>query len=153
VGYPEFPWTPLPARDGVGEGGIQRSAGAPNCSYFVNWKRPEDAIVWDIEVATAGDYEAVLHYTAPESAGATVELSFGDARLAGKIAPGWDPPLMANQDTLPRPKAESRMKEFRPLILGTIHLARGRGLLRLRATEIPGPSVADVRLLTLTLKP
>ncbi|MCI0536492.1 MAG: arylsulfatase, partial [Verrucomicrobiales bacterium] len=37
VGYAEFPRTPLPARDGIPHGGVQRSAGAPNCSYFVNW--------------------------------------------------------------------------------------------------------------------
>ena len=36
VGYSET--TMLPARDGVGEGGIERSAKAPNCSYFTNWK-------------------------------------------------------------------------------------------------------------------
>jgi hypothetical protein len=152
VGYPEFPWTPLPARDGAGEGGVKRSANAPNCSYFVNWKSLEDAMVWDIDVHTTGSYEVVLHYTSPEPAGATVELSFGEAQLTGKIAPAWDPPLYTNQDTIARPKAESQMKEFRPLTLGTIHLAQGRGLLRLRATEIPGPAVADVRLLTLTLQ-
>ncbi len=152
VGYPEFPWTPLPARDGAGEGGVKRSASAPNCSYFVNWKSLEDVMVWDVDVRTTGSYEVILYCTAPEPAGATVELSFGPDRLAGKIAPAWDPPLYTNQDTISRPKAESPMKEFRPLTLGTIHLAQGRGLLRLRATEIPGPSVADVRLLTLTLQ-
>src|SRR5262249_25819407 len=36
VGYREFPRTPLPARDGVPHGGIQRSARAPNCSFFTN---------------------------------------------------------------------------------------------------------------------
>ena len=30
VGYAEFPWTPLPARDGVPHGGVERSSGAPN---------------------------------------------------------------------------------------------------------------------------
>ena len=57
-----------------------------------------------------------------------------------------------NQDTIPRPKAESPAKEFRPLKLGTIRLEKGRGLLSLRALEIPGGSVMDVRRVTLTLK-
>src|SRR5262245_4052076 len=35
VGY--APFTPLPARDGVPHGKVQRSAAAPNCSYFINW--------------------------------------------------------------------------------------------------------------------
>jgi len=153
VGYAEFPMTPLPARDGIPHGGVRRSAAAPNCSYFVNWKSPDDFMTWDIEVNTAGDYQAVIHYTCPlADAGSVVELRFKDARLTGKAALGWDPPLYTNQDTLPRPAGESRMKEFRPLDLGTLRLEKGRGLLTLRALEIPGQSVMDVRMITLTLK-
>ena len=36
--------------------------------------------------------------------------------------------------------------------LGAMHLEKGRGPLTLRAVEIPGKSVMDVRLVTLTLK-
>jgi arylsulfatase A-like enzyme len=151
VGWREFPWTPLPARDGVPHGGVQRSSSAPNCSYFVNWKTKDDFITWDIEVNTAGDYEVVIDYTAAE-AGATVELEFKGAKLTGKVAPAWNPPLYTSQDTLPRPDAESQMKEFRPLRLGVIRLEKGRGLLTLRATDIPGASVMDVRRVNLTLK-
>jgi arylsulfatase A-like enzyme len=154
VGYSEFPWTPLPARDGTAEGAIKRSGRAPNCSYFVNWRTLQDAMVWDVDIHTAGNYAVTLYYTCPlADAGSTVELSLGDARLTGTIAPGWDPPLYTNQDTVPRNDQESRMKEFRPLNWGTIHLEKGRGQLRLRATTIPGQSVADVRLLTLSLQP
>jgi hypothetical protein len=42
------------------------------------------------------------------------------------------------------------MKEFRPLRLGTMRLEEGRGDLTLRAIAIPGDSVMDVRMLTLT---
>jgi hypothetical protein len=86
-------------------------------------------------------------------AGATVELGFNGRTLTGKVAPGWDPPLWTNQDTLPRPAGESQMKEFRPLRLGRIQLERGRGALTLRALEIPGASVMDVRRVNLTLLP
>ena len=44
------------------------------------------------------------------------------------------------------------MKEFHPLALGVLRLEKGRGLLTLRAVEIPGASVMDVRLVSLTLK-
>jgi hypothetical protein len=44
------------------------------------------------------------------------------------------------------------MKEFRPLNFGSIKLARGRGLLTLRALKIPGRSVMDVRQMNLTLR-
>ena len=153
VGYVEFPFTMLPARDGIPVGGIQRSANAPNCSYFVKWKSLEDKMTWDIDVHTTGDYEVSIPYTcALADAGSTVELSFNGRTVSGTVSPGWNPPLYTNQDTIPRPAAESRMKEFHPLNLGTIHLEKGRGTLMLRALKIPGQSVMDVRAVYLTLK-
>lgn len=154
VGYREFPRTMLPARDGQPLGGIKRSSNAPNCSYFVNWTRAEDRLVWTIEVETTGQYEVTIDYTCKEAdVGSLVELSFGDSRLQGRVTPAWDPPLFTNQDTLPRPPAESQMKEFRTLNLGRMHLAEGPGELTLRAVEIPGKSVMDVRRITLMLLP
>jgi arylsulfatase A-like enzyme len=152
VGYREFPRTWLPARDGQPHGKVRRSASAPNSSYFVNWTNRDDSLVWQIDVNTAGRYEVEIMYTCPPAdAGSTIELQFQESRLRGKVEPGWDPPLYTNQDTLPRPRAESSMKEFRPLKLGTIRLEKGRGPLTLRAIEIPGNEVMHLRAITLTL--
>ena len=151
VGYAEFPTAPLPARDGVPHGGVKRSAGAPNCSYFVNWTKANDSMTWDIDVHTTGSYDAVVYYTCPEvDAGSTVELSFNGRRVSGTVLPGWDPPLIDNQDRVPR-KGESIMKPFHALKLGTIGLEQGRGLLTLRALDIRGKQVMDVRAIYLTL--
>ena len=153
VGYAEFPRTPLPARDGVSHGGIRRSAPAPNSSYFVNWTSKDDSITWDIEVHTTGDYDVEIQYTCPEAdAGSLIELSHNNNKLTGKVVPGWDPPLYTNQDTLARNAAESKMKEFHSLNLGTLHLDQGRGILTLRALEVPGKFVMDMRSVNLTLK-
>lgn len=152
VGYTEFPITMLPARDGVPHGGVQRSSSAPNCSYFVNWRTQEDAMTWDIDVHTAGEYEASIAYACPPAdAGAVVELSFSGAKTTAKVTPGWFPPLLDGQDRASR-KGESYMRDFHTLSLGTLSLHAGRGLLRLRALEIPGAGVAEVRRVTLTLK-
>jgi arylsulfatase A-like enzyme len=152
VGYREFPITMLPARDGEPRGQVKRSSGAPNCSYFVNWTNKEDSMVWLLDVETAGRYEVTIDYTCKvPDAGSTIELSFQDSRLTSKVEPGWDPPLYTNQDTLPRPEGESQMKEFRTLSLGEFNLPTGQGPLTLRATDIPGKSVMDVRRVTLTL--
>jgi arylsulfatase A-like enzyme len=154
VGYREFPITMLPARDGEPRGSVKRSSGAPNCSYFVHWTSLDDSMVWQLDVHTAGRYDAAIDYTCPVAdAGSTVELSFKASRLAGKVSPAWDPPLYTNQDTLPRPEGESQMKEFRTLKLGQMNLDAGQGILALRATDIPGKSVMDVRRVTLTLIP
>lgn len=154
VGFKEFPITMLPARDGEPRGTVKRSSQAPNCSYFVNWTSRDDSMVWEVDVQTTGRYEVVIDHTCPEDAiRAVIELSHRDARLTGKIAAAWNPPLNTNQDTLPRPPAESQMKEFRPLRLGEIHLQAGQGPLTLRALSIPNQSVMDVRRVTLTLLP
>jgi hypothetical protein len=154
VGFREFPITMLPARDGEPRGGVRRSSNAPNSSYFVNWTSRDDTMVWKVEVKTAGRYLATIDYTCPEpDAGSLVELSHNGRRLTGRVTPGWNPPLYTNQDTLPRPPAESQMKEFRSLVLGEIDLVPGLGDLTLRALEIPGRSVMDVRRVTLTLRP
>jgi arylsulfatase A-like enzyme len=153
VGHSEFPRTPLPARDGIPHGTVRRSAGAPNCSYFVNWTSLEDRMTWDIEVQTEGDYEVEILYTCPvPDAGSIIELNFLDSTESAVVTPGWDSPLYANQDTLPRPPGESKMKEFRTLAFGTMHLEEGRGLLTLRARKIAGRTVMEVRQINLTLK-
>jgi hypothetical protein len=120
----------------------------------VNWTRVGDSMTWDIEVATTGTYAVEIQYTCSVAdAGSTVRLTLGSSKLEGKVEPGWDPPLYTNQDTIPRPAAESRMKEFRPLALGTITLEKGRGPLTLEALQMPGKSVMDVRAIVLTLQP
>ncbi len=154
VGYREFPITMLEARNSAPRGGVKRSGNAPNCSYFVNWTKPDDSMVWNVDVHTSGRYEVAIDYTCPEpDAGSLIELRFQASRLTGRVAPAWNPPLSTNQDTLPRPHGESFMKEFRSLSLGTIELTQGIGSLTLRALEIPGKSVMDVRRITLTLLP
>ncbi|MCB1275805.1 arylsulfatase [Prosthecobacter sp.] len=152
VGYAEFPITMLPARDGLPHGEIKRSSGAPNCSYFVNWKTKEDSMTWDIDIHTAGDYDVTIDYACPEAdAGATVELRFGEAKTTGKVTPGWYPRLLDDQDRASR-KGESYMRDFHTLTLGTISLPANRGLLTLRALDIPGQTVMEVRRVNLTLK-
>ena len=151
VGYGQS--TPLPARDGVPHGGVQRSAGAPNCSYFTHWTEVDDAMTWDIVVGDNGNYEAVVYYTCPAAdVGATVELAFNGQTLQGQVLEAHDPPLVGEaNDRCPR-GSESYVKDFKPLVLGTLHLTSVRGTLALRALEVPGSQVMDVRRVMLTKK-
>lgn len=153
VGYKEFPITYLPARDGVPHGTIERSAKAPNCSFFTNWRSVEDAITWDIDVHTAGRYEVVVYYTCrAEDVGVLLEVSFGEERLQKRITEAFDPPLRgAEFDRVPR-QGESYVKDFKPISMGELTLPAQRGLLTIRALEIPGQQAIDLRLITLTLK-
>lgn len=152
VGYPDLPITPLPARDGVPLGGVQRSATAPNCSYFKNWTSPDDRITWDVAVETPGRYEAVVYYTCPPAnIGSTIELRFNDSRLEATVSQANDPPALGAEHDRVLRRGESYVKDFQPLRLGIIELKSGRGQLTLRALTIPGKQVMEVRQVTLTL--
>jgi arylsulfatase A-like enzyme len=168
VGFREFPRTWLPARDATPHGSVKRSSSAPNCSYFVDWSSTEDRIVWEVSVETTGTYEVEVHYTCAEGdQGAVIELghhakqdqpaasppleSVAAENLAFEIKESFDPPLYANQDTLPRPPAESPMKEFKVLRAGTVNLPKGDAKLVLRAIKIAGEEAINLRGIALTL--
>lgn len=151
VGYGEI--TLLPARDGVPYGGVKRSATAPNCSFFTNWTSKQDEMSWDIEVGKAAEFDAVIYYTCrAQDVGAAIELSFGASRVACVIKQAHDPPLEGKAEDRVNRGGESYVKDFRPLSMGTLRLAPGRGKLILKATEIPGQAVADIRRIQLTRK-
>jgi hypothetical protein len=108
-------------------------------------------MTWDIEVRQAAEYDATIYYTCgPGDVGSTVSLSLGASRVQAKIAEAHDPPLIGKAfDRFDRGQ-ESYVKDFRPLKLGRLRLEKGRGLLTLSATEIPGQQVADIRYVALT---
>lgn len=152
VGYPAFPTSILPARDGIAHGNVKRSAKAPNCSFFTNWVSTNDKITWDIEVANSGNYQAVIYYTcAKKNIGSTVELNFNGSRIQGKVNKPHDPPLVGEEFDRCSRGSESYVKDFQPLNLGEFRLEKGRGLLTLKALNVPGRQVMDVRAVLLTL--
>ncbi|MCG2590228.1 arylsulfatase [Rhodohalobacter sulfatireducens] len=149
VGHPDFRNTQLPARDAVPHGNIERSNRFPNDSFFRNWSSRSDSITWDVEVLESGQFEIDLYYTLPEEdLGSVIELSFGDNSLSDTIDVAHDPPVEGmGHDRIPR--QESYVKDFRPHSMGMISLQAGRGLLTLKALDLPGSGGPDIRLLML----
>ena len=149
VGYSRV--TRLPARDGIPHGTIQRSAKAPNNSFFKNWTDENDSITWSVDVGQAQTYTAIVHYTcSEENVGATIRLAVdGTDRFAAvPVEMAFDPPLYD--------KSKERVvnshyfvKNFRPLALGTLQLPAGRALLRLSAPKIVGRQAIDVHSIEL----
>jgi len=151
VGYSKL--TYLPARDGVGHGTIKRSNTAPNSSYFTHWTSKDDSITWDIEVGQSGDYDATIHYTcAAPNVNCTIEASFLESKTSRAVTEAHDPPLRGKETDRVFRGPESYAKDFKPLSLGVLKLAKGRGPLTLRALNIPGQEAIDVRYMILTRK-
>jgi hypothetical protein len=51
----------------------------------------------------------------------------------------------------PRPRREDHRRHVQPLRLGVVEWTKGRGPLTLRAIEVPGQRVIDLRTIVLTL--
>ncbi|MEX1241977.1 MAG: arylsulfatase [Cyclobacteriaceae bacterium] len=148
IGHPGAKYTQLPARDGKAHGNIKRSNRFPNSSFFTNWTGVDDKITWDVELVESGNFEVVLYYTCPvKDAGSTFELRFGESKLTGKIAEGFDPPIRGMENDRVE-RMESYVKDFKPLNLGVVHFEKGKGELALQALDVPGSRVMDFRLLT-----
>jgi arylsulfatase A-like enzyme len=150
VGHLGAQVTYLPARDGKSHGSIKRSSRHPNCSFFTNWTSKDDSITWNIEVLTAGSYQAQVYYTCKkENVGAALELSFNRNKTGAKITEVHDPPLEGEAENRVF-GTESYVKDFKPTSLGILKMPSGRGVLTLRATDIPGDEAVDVRYVVLT---
>ncbi len=148
VGYAES--TTLPARDGIPHGTIARSSKAPNNSFFESWTSEDDAITWNVQVGTAGDYEAIVHYTCRESdVGATIRLGVEGGKFTERtVTEAFDPPLYDKSKERVA-KSHYFVKDFKPLSLGTLNLDKGRALLRLTAPNITGEEAIDVHSIEL----
>ena len=147
IGHPGMKFTQLPARDARATGQIRRSNRYPNCSYFTNWRSKEDVISWPVEVVKSGKFRVQLYYCLPvNGAGTQIELAIGDSKLSTTISqPHASPLIGAEHDRTQR--AESLVKEFKPLDLGTMELSQGTGELILRTVEMPGEESIELRLL------
>ncbi|EPR71361.1 hypothetical protein [Cyclobacterium qasimii] len=150
LGAAEAKYTQMPARDGTSYGQIQRSNRFPNDSFFTNWVTLQDSITWDVEVLTAGKYDVELYYTCPEKdIGATFRLQVGKNILDGKVTLPHDPPLKGKENDRVK-RIESYVKDFKDMSLGEINLDKGEATLSIKALDIPGSQVMDLRLIVFT---
>lgn len=151
VGYHRT--TTLPARDGIAHGTIERSAKAPNNSFFKNWTREDDSITWDIRVGSSGSYRATVYYTcASPNVGTRVRLAFEGERTEAPVTAAFDPPIW---DKSKERVAESHyfVKDFKPLDLGVLKMKEGRGVLTLTCPMLVGGHGIDVYSLVLDREP
>ena len=152
VGYGRS--TALPARDGIEHGSIERSAKAPNNSFFKNWKNEDDSITWKVDIGQTADYEVTVYYTcAKQNTGVRVRIALDGYKAAveAEITEAFDPPLYDKSKERVA-KSHYFQKDFKPFKLGTLRLKKGKGLLRLTAPKIVGTGAIDVYSIRLDRK-
>ncbi|GGH24343.1 N-acetylgalactosamine-6-sulfatase [Dyadobacter endophyticus] len=153
VGYSQFPKTVLPSQDAIlhrsARGSLSYSASAPNSSWISNWSDTASYASWNVEVHTTGRYQVNIRYTSAD-AGDAFTIALNKSHISGSIPVAFDPPLIPSPDRVKR-TAESYEKEFRTLKVGEMRLEKGKGELKLSATELKGGKFADIRSVELVL--
>ncbi len=147
LAHPDARWTQLPARDASFTGTIERSNRFPNCTYLHRWTDTDSEIRWDVAALGEGDYRVLMYYVCPpEDLGSTIELSLGGETISATIDRAAESPLIGGEhDRVER--QEGYVRRWQPMTLGTLHVSPGQGTLRLKASEVPGGQVAEMRLL------
>ena len=147
IGHSSVKTTQIPARDGFPHGELKRSNRFPNCTYFTNWINQKDSITWEAEVHKAGNFEVTVYYSCEEDAvGSVFEVSFGKAKIQGKIAEAHNTEEYgAEEDRVIR--KESYVKDFKPLKIGVISLQKGKGTLKIKGIKKNGRELMDFRLM------
>ena len=147
IGHSSVKTTQIPARDGFPHGELKRSNRFPNCTYFTNWINQKDSITWEAEVHKAGNFEVTVYYSCEEDAvGSVFEVSFGKAKIQGKIAEAHTTKEYgAEEDRVIR--QESYVKDFKPLKIGVISLQKGKGTLKIKGIKKNGRELMDFRLM------
>jgi len=150
LGYPGSDFTQFPVRDASSLGNIQRSNKYPNDSYFTNWTNLNDRIIWDVEVMEEGSYEVEIYYTCAEmDLGSLIALQIGESEIRGKVLIPNDPKIMGMENDRTE-RFISYNKDFKPMNIGKIHLRKGKFQMILKALEIKGIQVIDVRSIVFT---
>ena len=87
-----------------------------------------------------------------QNADATLQLSItSGASTKAIVSEAFDPPLYDKSKERVA-KSHYFVKDFKPLSLGTLHLNKGKGTLRLEAVDMKGPQLIDVHSIDLLLR-
>ena len=117
--------------------------------WFTGWTSADCFVEYDLDVATAGEYELTLAYRTPkDDTGAVVQVSAAGHSLRATLDEGVVPvpqgnfreTVGTNVPTLDWPTAP----------LGRLRLNRGVTRLRLQAVQMPGKSVMDFNHIRVT---
>jgi hypothetical protein len=156
VGFSERPEVILPGHEAFlypskGEGiSYHREAGYAN-DWIDNWWGTESYPFWELDIVKQGVYEVTLMYVcSPEDVGSRVRVEVGDRHVDGVVSEAHDPDPIPSPDYVPR--GEVYEKVWAPLTLGSLELPQGRTRLKVRALDLEGQEVMELKSVILRLQ-
>lgn len=150
VGYPETKQVELAVQEAEFRGGLQFKEGHGWANdWLINWNSPEDSIIWKLKVHQPSIYRISIKYTLPASdTGAMIEIDCNGQLTQATLSEAFDPEYLPSQDRVPR--MEVYEKEWATLEMGEIFLDPGEQQLILRALQIPGKQVCELKSVILS---
>jgi hypothetical protein len=148
IGYPGGDTVIAVAPDAILKGNVQFNnkhgwAGG----WIMNWKNPNDSVIWPVEVYTSGIYEFSLKYICDESStGTEMRLSVNNKQISGTISD----PHTSGFIELPNVISElspSVRESWGVLSLGRMKLHKGKYDIILQAVNIRGKSAGEFHAL------
>jgi arylsulfatase A-like enzyme len=151
VGFEAWPVTYLQTQDAKLQGTLKRSSIHPNCSWICEWQDLDDALLWQLDVETAGTYTVGVMYSAHSGQlGSRFAAECGVGHCEFQIDEEFNHPELRGFDRHPR--QESYEKEFALMECGTMALPKGPAEFILKALRMPGDAMPHVRALKLELQ-
>ena len=116
-----------------------------------NWRGTESYPFWELDIVKQGVYEVTLMYVcSPEDVGSRVRVEVGDRHVDGIVSEAHDPDPIPSPDYVPR--GEVYEKVWAPLTLGSLELPQGRTRLKVRALDLEGQEVMELKSVILRLE-
>jgi arylsulfatase A-like enzyme len=151
VGFTQWPSATLFAQDAQLDGCVKFHASGYSHDWITGWSDTSGKISWLVDVNQAGRYALELLYTCPEKdTGSTIIIEAGGRQLETVISRAFDPPTKPSPDRIPRRKTYER-KDWAVHPAGELALEKGRCVLSVGASAIPGNSAPDLKEIRLTL--
>ncbi|MCH8960383.1 MAG: arylsulfatase [Bacteroidetes bacterium] len=149
LGHPERPEVVLPGHEaflhpapGDGISYVGRNGWAND--WVTNWTSLDAYPAWPVEVVQPGRYEVTLMVAcAEEDLGARFQVEIGGQQLEGVVTIAHDPPYTFSPDRVLR--GEVYEKQWMPLTLGAVDLEPGPTQLAVKALDMPGNRMMDLK--------
>jgi arylsulfatase A len=150
LGHPDWPTVVLPGHeaflvtvDGAGISYHQKNGWAND--WITNWTNTAAYARWPLEIIRPLTCEVTLLYTcSKENLGAKATVQIQDKTLEAVITEAHDPPPLPSP-TRGGTRYEVPEKIWRPLTLGTVKLQKGSAKVTVRAVDIPGKQMFDLK--------
>jgi arylsulfatase A-like enzyme len=145
IGFPDQVRAELPAHEAAFGGGIRYMEGHGWAhDWLTMWRSRDDSISWQVQVEQAGRYRLEMLYTCPAGQeGSVIRATTGGQELEAVLKEPFDPPFLPSPDRVQR--IEVYEKPWARLELGAMNLEAGPAAIVLKAREVPGLTVADVK--------